>query len=83
MGSGFIAYAVILVIMLNVGGDWLARRGCSQELLDSSVITIWVRLLAIPRYCNLGGKLIGTRVSSTPSRSIMEDRGATRICSIL
>lgn len=42
MGSAFIGYAAILVIMLNVGGDWLKRRGCSQEMLDSSVIMVWV-----------------------------------------
>ena len=42
MGSAFIGYAVILVIMLNLGGEWLARLGCSQEMLDSSVITVWV-----------------------------------------
>lgn len=42
MGSAFIAYAVLLVIMLNFGGKWLERRGCSQELLDSSVIMVWV-----------------------------------------
>jgi hypothetical protein len=42
MGSAFIAYAAILVIMLNFGGNWLERRGCSQELLDSCVIMIWV-----------------------------------------
>lgn len=42
MGSAFIAYAVILVIMLNFGGKWLERRGCSQEMLDSSVIMVWV-----------------------------------------
>ncbi len=41
MGSAFIGYAVILVIMLNLGGAWLARRGCSQEMLDSSVILVW------------------------------------------
>lgn len=44
MGSAFIAYAVLLVIMLNFGGNWLERRGCSQELLDSTVIMIWVYL---------------------------------------
>jgi hypothetical protein len=42
MGSAFIGYAAILVIMLNVGGKWLERTGCSQEMLDSSVITVWV-----------------------------------------
>jgi hypothetical protein len=42
MGSAFIAYAVLLVIMLNFGGNWLQRMGCSQEILDSTVIMIWV-----------------------------------------
>jgi hypothetical protein len=42
MGSAFIGYAAILVIMLNVGGEWLKRRKCSQEMLDSSVIMVWV-----------------------------------------
>lgn len=42
MGSAFIGYGAILVIMLNLGGEWLERRGCSQEMLDSSVITAWV-----------------------------------------
>ncbi|KAL7424243.1 hypothetical protein Q5752_001829 [Cryptotrichosporon argae] len=41
MGSAFIAYAAILVIMLHLGGAWLARRGWSQEMLDSSVIMVW------------------------------------------
>ncbi|RXK36232.1 membrane protein [Tremella mesenterica] len=41
MGSAFIAYAVILVIMLNLGGHWLERIGCSQEMLDSSTIMVW------------------------------------------
>ncbi|OXC69201.1 hypothetical protein AYX13_02146 [Cryptococcus neoformans] len=41
MGSAFIGYGAILVIMLNLGGKWLERRGCSQEMLDSSVITAW------------------------------------------
>lgn len=44
MGSAFIAYAAILVIMLNVGGRWLEKVGCSQEMLDSSVIMVWVGL---------------------------------------
>ena len=42
MGSAFIGYAAILVIMLNLGGEWLKRTGCSQEMLDSSVIMVWV-----------------------------------------
>nr|XP_031861156.1 uncharacterized protein CI109_003517 [Kwoniella shandongensis]KAA5528228.1 hypothetical protein CI109_003517 [Kwoniella shandongensis] len=41
MGSAFIGYGAILVLMLTVGGKWLERRGCSQEMLDSSVITAW------------------------------------------
>lgn len=42
MGSAFIGYAAILVIMLNLGGKWLDRKGVSQEMLDSWVIMLWV-----------------------------------------
>ncbi|GAA6006960.1 hypothetical protein JCM10207_009152 [Rhodosporidiobolus poonsookiae] len=41
MGSGFIAYGIILLIMLRVGANWLARREVSQEYLDSWVIMVW------------------------------------------
>ncbi|KAF8537549.1 hypothetical protein BDD12DRAFT_744645 [Trichophaea hybrida] len=41
MGSGFIAYGVILTIMLLVGQAWLKRTGKSQEFWDSLVIAIW------------------------------------------
>ncbi|KAJ9116654.1 hypothetical protein QFC20_000587 [Naganishia adeliensis] len=41
MGSAFIAYACILVIMLQLGSNWLKRRGQSQEFFDSSVICAW------------------------------------------
>jgi len=47
MGSAFIGYAAILVIMLNLGGKWLERMGCSQEMLDSSVIMVWVNHYAL------------------------------------
>ncbi|KAK4687041.1 hypothetical protein P7C73_g3074, partial [Tremellales sp. Uapishka_1] len=38
---GWTRYAAILVIMLNLGGNWLKRTGHSQEMLDSSVIMVW------------------------------------------
>ncbi|GAA6038195.1 hypothetical protein JCM8097_005788 [Rhodosporidiobolus ruineniae] len=41
MGSAFIAYACILLLMLRVGAGWLARRKVSQEYLDSWVIMLW------------------------------------------
>lgn len=41
MGSAFIAYGIILLIMLKIGVDWLKRRSMSQEMLDSSVIFLW------------------------------------------
>uniref|UniRef100_V5F2Q8 YTP1 n=2 Tax=Kalmanozyma brasiliensis (strain GHG001) TaxID=1365824 RepID=V5F2Q8_KALBG len=41
MGSAFQAYAAILVIMMKAGGDWLSRRGQSQEWFDSWVIMLW------------------------------------------
>ena len=45
MGSGFIAYAIIMTIILLVGEQWMRRSGRSPEFFDSSVITIWVRSL--------------------------------------
>ncbi|OZJ02628.1 hypothetical protein BZG36_03843 [Bifiguratus adelaidae] len=41
MGSSFVAYGIIMIIMLRVGGGWLKRRGQSQEWFDSWVIMIW------------------------------------------
>jgi hypothetical protein len=41
MGSAFIAYGIILTIILLVGQAWLARRGKSQEFFDSIVIAAW------------------------------------------
>lgn len=45
MGSGFVAYAIIMTIILLVGEQWMRRSGRSPELFDSSVITAWVRPL--------------------------------------
>lgn len=41
MGSSFIAYAFIMLIMLRLGAGWLSRRKCSQEYIDCWVIMIW------------------------------------------
>lgn len=41
MGSAFIGYGIILLIMLKIGVDWLKRRNMSQEMLDSTVIFLW------------------------------------------
>ncbi|GAA5822236.1 hypothetical protein JCM3770_005860 [Rhodotorula araucariae] len=41
MGSAFIAYSVILIMMMRVGAGFLARRGMAQEYLDSWVIMLW------------------------------------------
>lgn len=42
MGSGFIAYAVIMAIIMLAGEQWMRRSGRSPEFFDSSVITLWV-----------------------------------------
>ncbi|RPB05704.1 hypothetical protein L873DRAFT_1661934 [Choiromyces venosus 120613-1] len=42
MGSSFIGYGMIMVIMLFAGQAWLKRTGKSQEFWDSLVITVWV-----------------------------------------
>ncbi|KAJ7173687.1 hypothetical protein C8R46DRAFT_1083673 [Mycena filopes] len=41
MGSGFIAYGVIMAIMLLVGEAWVRRSGRSPEFWDSWVIMLW------------------------------------------
>ncbi|POR31882.1 Protein YTP1 [Tolypocladium paradoxum] len=41
MGSAFIAYAVLLTIILLVGQVWMRRCGRSQEFFDSAVIAAW------------------------------------------
>ncbi|KAI8824009.1 uncharacterized protein EV422DRAFT_549968 [Fimicolochytrium jonesii] len=41
MGSAFIAYGSLLVLMLRVGSAWLARQNKSQEFIDSFVLMVW------------------------------------------
>jgi hypothetical protein len=41
MGGAFIAYGVVLTILLLVGQAWLRRTGRSQEFFDSAVIAAW------------------------------------------
>ncbi|KAI1928311.1 hypothetical protein LOZ58_001021 [Ophidiomyces ophidiicola] len=41
MGSAFIAYGIMLTILLLVGQVWLRSTGRSQEFFDSIVITLW------------------------------------------
>ncbi|KAJ7230660.1 hypothetical protein GGX14DRAFT_584177 [Mycena pura] len=41
MGSGFIAYSVIMAIILLVGEAWVRRSGRSPEWWDSWVIMLW------------------------------------------
>lgn len=41
MGGAFIAYGILLTILLLVGQFWLRRTGRSQEFFDSLVITVW------------------------------------------
>ena len=41
MGSSFIAYGILLTILLLVGQAWLKRTGRSQEFFDSLIIAAW------------------------------------------
>jgi Protein of unknown function (Ytp1)/Domain of unknown function (DUF2427) len=41
MGSAFIAYGIVMTILLLVGQFWLRRTGRSQEFYDSLIIAIW------------------------------------------
>jgi hypothetical protein len=48
-GSGFVAYAIIMSIMLLVGEGWIRRKGKSPEFYDSLIITLWVCPSSIDR----------------------------------
>ncbi|KAF8326355.1 uncharacterized protein EI90DRAFT_2930350 [Cantharellus anzutake] len=41
MGSGFIAYGILLAIALLAGSEWIQSTGRSQEWFDSVVILLW------------------------------------------
>ncbi|GAA5950765.1 hypothetical protein JCM3765_000601 [Sporobolomyces pararoseus] len=41
MGSSFILYGFIMLLMLKFGADFLKKRNWSQEIIDSTVICIW------------------------------------------
>ncbi|KAK7955175.1 Integral membrane protein [Apiospora saccharicola] len=41
MGSSFIAYGILSVLVLLVGQVWLRRTGRSQEFFDSAMIASW------------------------------------------
>ncbi|KAG1801733.1 uncharacterized protein BJ212DRAFT_1487625 [Suillus subaureus] len=41
MGSAFIAYGIIMTLLLVVGDDWVHRSGRSPEWWDSWVIMLW------------------------------------------
>ncbi|EGO22574.1 hypothetical protein SERLADRAFT_350605, partial [Serpula lacrymans var. lacrymans S7.9] len=42
MGSGFVAYGVIMAILLVVGEAWVKQSGRSPEWWDLWIITLWV-----------------------------------------
>ncbi|KAH8702583.1 putative integral membrane protein [Talaromyces proteolyticus] len=41
MGSAFIAYGIVMTILLLVGQFWLRHTGRSQEFFDSLIIAAW------------------------------------------
>lgn len=41
MGSSFVAYGILMLLALRVGGPWLLSKGKSQEWYDSWVIMVW------------------------------------------
>nr|CAG8441809.1 15569_t:CDS:2 [Entrophospora candida] len=41
MGSSFIGYGIIIIIMLKLGSEWLQKNNKSPEFYDSIVMLIW------------------------------------------
>ncbi len=55
LGSGFVIYAVLLLILMKVGTGWLARRKVSQEFIDSSTILV---LGIVNTFTEVSGKFV-------------------------
>ncbi|KAH9479323.1 Protein YTP1 [Psilocybe cubensis] len=78
MGSGFIAYAVIMTIIMLVGEQWVRRSGRSPEFFDSSVITLWG--IGEDPYKQTSLHAHVSR-QSTHSLNIMGEPGQSKTCS--
>ncbi|SCV72118.1 BQ2448_4812 [Microbotryum intermedium] len=55
MGSGFIGYGIILLILFRLGARWLERRGCAQEMIDSWVLLVLGIVNTFTEHNFLGG----------------------------
>lgn len=60
MGSSFVAYGIVMLLMLRVGGPLLIRNGKSQEWYDSWVILAWgiVNTFTEHRYIEMMGAFL-------------------------
>ncbi|CAI2165768.1 1913_t:CDS:2 [Funneliformis geosporum] len=41
MGSSFIAYGMMTILLLRIGSEWLRSKGKSQDYFDSLIIMMW------------------------------------------
>lgn len=64
MGGAFIAYGIILTILLLVGQLWLKRTGRSQEFFDSLVIAAWGCVNTFTEH-RWGGEWVGNDLQHT------------------
>ncbi|SGY21349.1 BQ5605_C016g08226 [Microbotryum silenes-dioicae] len=55
MGSGFIGYGIILLVLFRLGARWLERRGCAQEMIDSWVLLVLGIVNTFTEHNFLGG----------------------------
>lgn len=64
MGSAFIAYGIILTILLLVGQLWIKQTGRSQEFFDSLVIAAWGCVNTFTEH-RWGGEWVGNDLQHT------------------
>lgn len=64
MGGAFIAYGILLTILLLVGQLWLRRTGRSQEFFDSLVIAAWGCVNTFTEH-RWGGEWVGNDLQHT------------------
>lgn len=83
MGSAFIGYGLLLVLMMRVGAPFLIRRKWSQEYLDAWVIMVWgVVNVSIWYLFHLAGTDLPARPSPSTTFSKPVVTGATKTWSV-
>lgn len=86
MGSSFIGYGILLLLMARFGASFLARHNTSQDFLDSMIICVWGLVNIFTEHDFLVRSIVGILGPQNAHGFAREQRrkadtGATRTCS--